>query len=53
MAKTLWVSDVLSGSHTNSTVELKGWIKRHRSSGKIVFMTLRDSTGEIQCVAKK
>ena len=34
-------------------IELKGWIKRHRSSGKIIFMTIRDSTGEIQCVAKK
>ncbi len=53
MAKTIWVSDILSGSSTNKIIELKGWIKRHRSSGKIVFMTLRDSTGEIQCVAKK
>ena len=35
-----------------SEVELKGWIKRHRSSGRIVFITLRDSTGDIQCVAK-
>ena len=34
-------------------IDLKGWIKRHRSSGKIIFMTIRDSTGEIQCVAKK
>ncbi|MED5271969.1 MAG: asparagine--tRNA ligase [Candidatus Thermoplasmatota archaeon] len=53
MAKTLWISDVQSGSCTGDSVELKGWVKRHRSSGKIVFMTLRDSTGEIQCVAKK
>ena len=44
---------VQSGSFTGETIDLKGWIKRHRSSGKIIFMTIRDSTGEIQCVAKK
>tara|TARA_Y100000746_G_scaffold219057_1_gene216154 strand:- start:274 stop:1605 length:1332 start_codon:yes stop_codon:yes gene_type:complete len=53
MAKNLWISDVQSGSFTGEIIELKGWVKRHRSSGKIIFMTIRDSTGEIQCVAKK
>ena len=53
MAKTHWIGDVQSGENDGQEVELKGWVKRHRSSGRIVFLTLRDSTGEIQCVAKR
>ena len=32
---------------------LKGWLYNKRSSGKILFMILRDGTGTIQCVATK
>lgn len=35
------------------TVELKGWVYNHRSSGKIKFLVLRDGTGYCQCVAVK
>ena len=52
MTKSFWIGDVQNGQHDNEEVELKGWVKRHRSSGKICFITLRDSTGEIQCVGK-
>ncbi len=52
MAKETWISDALSGALTEQEVTLKGWVKRTRSSGKICFVTIRDSTGSIQCVAK-
>ena len=51
--KTTWISDVLEGKHDGQKVELKGWVKRSRGSNKIRFIVLRDSTGSIQCVAKK
>ena len=51
--KTTWISDILEGKHDGQKVELKGWIKRSRGSNKIRFLVLRDSTGSIQCVAKK
>ena len=51
--KTIWISDVLDGKHDGQKVELKGWIKRSRGSNKIRFLVLRDSTGSIQCVAKR
>ena len=51
--KTVWISDILDGKYDGQTVELKGWIKRSRGSNKIRFVVLRDSTGFIQCVAKK
>ena len=51
--KTTWIGDVQSGQHDNKEVELKGWVKRSRGSNKIRFIVLRDSTGTIQCVAKR
>lgn len=32
---------------------IKGWLYNKRSSGKILFMIVRDGTGVIQCVATK
>ena len=37
----------------NKKVRIKGWIKHIRSSGKLMFIELRDGTGEIQCVVFK
>jgi asparaginyl-tRNA synthetase len=55
MTTTQWTSieEVLAGSHTNKPVHLRGWIYRTRSSGNIVFMTLRDVTGVLQATVKK
>ncbi|MBE7516469.1 MAG: asparagine--tRNA ligase [Chloracidobacterium sp.] len=35
------------------TVTLKGWLYNSRSSGKLVFLQLRDGTGIVQCVVFK
>ena len=53
MGKEIWVSDILSGQYDDQEVELKGWIHRSRGSNKIRFIVIRDSTGHIQCVAKR
>ena len=39
--------------HVGSTVVLRGWLQRRRSSGKIHFLTLRDGTGIVQTVLSK
>jgi len=53
MGKKYWIGDVRSGSHDGQTVELKGWVHRTRGSNKIRFIVVRDSTGHVQCVAKR
>jgi asparaginyl-tRNA synthetase len=45
------ISDV--GTYENQEVTLKGWLYNKRSSGRIMFLILRDGTGIIQCVASK
>lgn len=47
------IEDILSGIHTGKIIHLRGWIYRTRSSGNIVFMTLRDVTGVLQTTVKK
>ncbi|UCH90246.1 MAG: asparagine--tRNA ligase [Thermoplasmata archaeon] len=42
------ISEIQSGKYTGKEVEVRGWIYRTRSSGKIVFVILRDSSGIIQ-----
>lgn len=39
------------GDYVGQTVCLEGWLYNKRSSGKIVFLQLRDGSGWIQCVA--
>ena len=41
------------GQFEGQTVRLKGWIYNKRSSGKIVFLQIRDGFGIIQAVAVK
>ncbi len=55
MPKTDWTSieDILSGDHIGKTIHVRGWIYRTRSSGNIVFMTLRDVTGVLQATVKR
>ncbi|MCL7926826.1 MAG: asparagine--tRNA ligase [marine benthic group bacterium] len=41
------------GSRVGETVRLLGWIRNHRSSGKIAFLIVRDGTGEVQVVVAR
>jgi len=41
------------GAHVGGEVTLKGWLKSKRSSGKLLFLLLRDGTGTIQCTLFK
>ena len=40
-------------AHIGEDVKLKGWLYNTRSSGKLVFLQLRDGTGIVQCVVFK
>ena len=40
-------------NHIGAEVVLKGWLYNQRSSGKLVFLQLRDGTGIVQCVVFK
>ncbi|MHC4229695.1 MAG: OB-fold nucleic acid binding domain-containing protein, partial [Planctomycetota bacterium] len=39
--------------HAGREVILKGWLYRGRSSGKVLFLIIRDGTGLCQCVIEK
>lgn len=39
--------------HVGQTVRLQGWLYNLRSSGKLLFLILRDGTGLCQCVLEK
>ena len=48
------IKDILENSiKENSIIKVRGWIYRTRSSGNIVFIMLRDSTGYLQATIKK
>lgn len=48
------IKDVLSGKFADGEeVEIGGWVVKNRSSGKIVFTLIRDSSGEIQVTTRK
>ncbi len=34
-------------------VQIRGWVRRHRSKGKVQFLTVRDGTGELQAILSK
>ncbi len=38
------------GSHIGQVVTLRGWMAARRSSGKLIFLQLRDGAGFAQCV---
>ncbi|MEE9116622.1 MAG: OB-fold nucleic acid binding domain-containing protein, partial [Thermoplasmata archaeon] len=42
------IAKILSDDFEGKEVEIKGWIYRTRSSGSLVFVVVRDSTGVIQ-----
>lgn len=47
----VFVKDI--GKYIGLEVELKGWVRNIRSSGKLLFIQFRDGTGDIQAVAFK
>ena len=47
------IEEILDGKKTDETVNIRGWIYRTRSSGNIVFIILRDSTGILQTTVKR
>lgn len=49
--KTVTISKL--ADHLGEDVELKGWVRHHRKSGKIQFIVLRDGSGFCQCVVVK
>ncbi|MBU2565484.1 MAG: asparagine--tRNA ligase [Candidatus Thermoplasmatota archaeon] len=47
------IKDILAGKYENQEVNVRGWIYRTRSSGKLAFVTLRDASGIIQTTVAK
>ncbi|RLL86568.1 asparagine--tRNA ligase [Mesotoga sp. BH458_6_3_2_1] len=41
------------GKLINERVQIRGWIRRRRSSGKIQFLFLRDGSGFVQAIVEK
>jgi len=39
------------GDHVGQRVVLRGWLAQKRSSGKIKFLSVRDGSGFVQCIA--
>ena len=46
------INEILQGK-AEEAVKVRGWIYRTRSSGKLAFIVVRDSTGIIQCTVSK
>jgi asparaginyl-tRNA synthetase len=46
-----WVRIADGMKHVGASVEVRGWLVHHRSSGKVQFLVLRDGSGILQCVA--
>jgi asparaginyl-tRNA synthetase len=51
MRKRYYLEDI--AEYVGREVVVEGWLAGRRSSGKIVFLQIRDGTGFIQCVAGK
>jgi len=47
------IKDALTGKYENQEINVRGWIYRTRSSGKLAFVTLRDASGIIQATVAK
>ncbi len=47
------IKDILAGKYENQEVNVRGWIYRTRASGKLAFITIRDSSGIIQTTVAK
>lgn len=47
MAPVTTIAEI--GAHEGQTVTLRGWLRGRRSSGKLLFLQVRDGSGTIQC----
>ncbi|HPH61331.1 MAG TPA: OB-fold nucleic acid binding domain-containing protein, partial [Candidatus Syntrophosphaera sp.] len=47
--KSILITDI--AAHLGKEITLRGWVRTIRHSGKLLFIVLRDGTGEVQCVA--
>lgn len=50
MMKYISISECFNDNYKGQTVNIRGWIHRLRRGKENMFLTLRDSTGLIQCV---
>lgn len=53
MSETKWVYIKDLKDHIDQKVEIRGWLRNKRSSGKVAFLQLRDGTGFVQGVIEK
>ena len=44
-----WTRISKLGAHAGTQVEIRGWVRGKRSSGKLVFLQVRDGSGTLQC----
>ncbi|MEW5761063.1 MAG: asparagine--tRNA ligase [Candidatus Thermoplasmatota archaeon] len=47
------IKKIFTNALEKKNVKVRGWIYRKRSSGKIIFIILRDNSGIIQCTVEK
>ncbi len=53
MSNAPWVRIDKVGEHVGEIVEIRGWLSRLRSSGKLSFLQLRDGSANIQGIMAK
>jgi len=46
-----WIRVAEAPTRVGEQVEIRGWLTHKRSSGKVVFLVVRDGSGVVQCVA--
>ncbi len=51
MSHTVSLSRI--AQYNGQEVNIRGWVRRHRSKGKLQFLTIRDGTGELQAILSK
>lgn len=51
MPPTVPLSNV--APYNGQEIQIRGWVRRHRSKGKVQFLTIRDGTGELQAILSK